>query len=410
MYLPHTPLQPAERFASSESQDEAGRYRAMLRQADGAIGALLSALDESGLAESTLVLVASDNGGTGKQLPSNLPCAGEKASYGEGGIRTPLIVRGPGVAAAGAITDQPVFYLDYVPTLAAVAGVSAPDDLPGRNFLSAEPVAPFLYWESHNSESAAWAILDQATGIKLHRYFVGEPQLSKVRIDSSDADLGLDSDSPVVDGLRREFRRWRFDQRRGPVREEMLVNLSGWQLPGNSFFQAPGFGGFTWIMGVQAPADAVAPEVLVDHPEFWTLIREQGQTRLEFLGQTLLLPPLTASQCVQVAITSHYSHNLYRPDTSWSALEVYFDGQRVAERSATRPAFPPDAYDNPITIGQNRHGLQRFQGLLGPVLILNERLRADNQSDPWLANGIADAPHSACSRGSPDIVLGAGAW
>ena len=410
MYLPHTPLQPAERFASSESQDEEGRYRAMLRQADATIGALLRALDESGLADSTLVLVASDNGGTGKQLASNLPFTGEKASYGEGGIRTPLIARGPGVAAPGASTDQPVFYLDYVPTLAAVAGASLPDDLPGRNFLSAEPIAPFLYWESHNSESSAWAILDQTTNIKLHRYFVGGPVLSKVSIESAAADLDLDSESSVVGELRREFRRWRHDQRRSPGREEVLADLSGRQLPGNSFFQAPGFGGFTWIMGVQASADADAPEVLVDHPEFWSLRREQGQTRLQFLGQTLLLPPLPVSQCVQVAITSHHSHNLYRPDTSWSALEVYFDGQQVAERAVARPALPPDAYDNPIAIGQDRHGVQRFKGMLGPVFILNERLRADNQSDPWLANGIADVPRSDCSHGSADIVLGAGAW
>ena len=404
MYLPHAPLQPAARYAADEASNDVGRYRGMLRQADWVIGELLQALDRAGLAESTLVLVASDNGGTGRQLASNAPFQGEKTSYGEGGIRTPLIVRGPTDLGAPGAVERPVSYLDYMPTLLAQAGAAVPEGLPGKNFLkrpdSADPEPPTLLWESHNSESAAWAVLEQSSGMKLHRYFIGAPVLNDLTKDPTGLTDSYRGGADDVTRLADVFRSWRHLQRQVDVPQSQPGDSLPRIIPGGSFLRAPGFGGFTWIMGVKAARMTDSQEVLVDHPGYWKLQRRNRGMQLDFLGARVDLPSLPIGRCVQLAITDHHAHNLYRPDTSWSSLEVYLDGELVAERRETQPSLPPDAYESDIYIGANAAHEQVFRGELGEVLLLNERLLAQDEADPWLANGIAGAPHSACAKDS----------
>ncbi len=74
------------------------KYAAMIEQMDSAIGRVLAALDRSGLAERTIVVFTSDNGGLSTaegQPTSNLPLRGGKGWPYEGGLRTPWIVRAP---------------------------------------------------------------------------------------------------------------------------------------------------------------------------------------------------------------------------------------------------------------------------------------------------------------------------
>ena len=101
-------------------------YAAMLEQLDTAIGRVLAALDRAGLAERTMVVFMSDNGGlsTSEGHPtSNLPLRGGKGWPYEGGIREPWIVRAPGLTKAGSICDTPVISTDFYPTLLELAGL-----------------------------------------------------------------------------------------------------------------------------------------------------------------------------------------------------------------------------------------------------------------------------------------------
>ncbi len=101
-------------------------YAGMIEAMDLAVGKVLTALDEHGLRENTLVVFTSDNGGlsTSEGWPtSNLPLRAGKGWMYEGGIREPLIVRWPGVTRPGSVISTPVSSPDFFPTFLEAAGV-----------------------------------------------------------------------------------------------------------------------------------------------------------------------------------------------------------------------------------------------------------------------------------------------
>lgn len=117
-------------------------YAAMVEKMDEGIGRVMSALESAGLAENTIVVFTSDNGGlsTSEGLPtSNLPLRGGKGWLYEGGIRVPFIVRAPGRQNAGLVTDTPAVGMDFVPTLATLSGIGDPG-LPVADGIDLTPV------------------------------------------------------------------------------------------------------------------------------------------------------------------------------------------------------------------------------------------------------------------------------
>ena len=120
-------------------------YGAMVETLDNAVGALLRALDENGLADNTIVVFFSDNGGidfvdvAGSPVTSNLPLRGSKATLYEGGTREPCIVRWPGKVKPGSKSDAVICSVDFYPTLLAMAGVEPKRRVPfdGKSFVPA---------------------------------------------------------------------------------------------------------------------------------------------------------------------------------------------------------------------------------------------------------------------------------
>ena len=98
-------------------------YAAMIESMDDAVGALLETLDRLKIADRTLIIFASDNGGNmynevdGTTPTSNAPLRGGKATMYEGGIRGPAIVVYPTIVKAGTRSDQVIQSSDYYPTL-----------------------------------------------------------------------------------------------------------------------------------------------------------------------------------------------------------------------------------------------------------------------------------------------------
>ena len=131
---PHSPFEVTEEYYNRfpDAEHELQRiYFGMIAALDDAVGRILDALDEAGIADNTLVVFLSDNGCAGyfPGLCSCEPLSGGKLTYYEGGVRVPYLLRWPAEVAAGATIDAPVSTLDILPTALAAAGAAAPADL-----------------------------------------------------------------------------------------------------------------------------------------------------------------------------------------------------------------------------------------------------------------------------------------
>lgn len=108
-------------------------YLAQLELMDRAIGRLLDRLDASGVADDTIVVYLTDNGGSQCNYGDNGALRGTKYTLWEGGIRVPFLMRWPGVAAAGTVVSEPVSALDLTATFTAAAGLAENPDDDGRD-------------------------------------------------------------------------------------------------------------------------------------------------------------------------------------------------------------------------------------------------------------------------------------
>lgn len=110
-------------------------YLAQLELMDREIGAMLDQLDELGLAEDTLVVYITDNGGSTCNFGDNTPLRGTKYTLWEGGIRIPMLWRWPGTIPAGEERENPVSTLDIMATFRSLSGSSEQAPMDGEDLL-----------------------------------------------------------------------------------------------------------------------------------------------------------------------------------------------------------------------------------------------------------------------------------
>jgi arylsulfatase A-like enzyme len=139
----------------------------MIEHMDRSIGRILSALDRLALSSDTLVMFASDNGGT--RSARNDPFSNIKGSTFEGGIRVPAIIRWPGVVPSGLVSDQVCATFDFTLAIANVAQVKASLEKPfeGIDIVAhvAEDREDFdrtLYWRKPRGDTL-WKGVRQGT-------------------------------------------------------------------------------------------------------------------------------------------------------------------------------------------------------------------------------------------------------
>jgi arylsulfatase A len=127
LYLPHNavhfPLYPGKDFQGKSNN---GIYGDWVEEVDWSVGQVLDTVRKLQLAEKTLVLFTSDNGGTPRAV--NAPLRGFKGSTWEGGMREPTIAWWPGKIPAGTETDEITGMMDVLPTLVKLAGATVPVD------------------------------------------------------------------------------------------------------------------------------------------------------------------------------------------------------------------------------------------------------------------------------------------
>ena len=128
-YAVHTPIQALEEVATKYRQDGKkdvnAKYAAMVESVDDCVGSVLQTLDELKLADDTVIIFTSDNGGLDRNgAPTeNAPLRSGKGYAYEGGIRVPFIVRWPGTVPAGKISHEPISSVDILPTVLEAAQV-----------------------------------------------------------------------------------------------------------------------------------------------------------------------------------------------------------------------------------------------------------------------------------------------
>jgi arylsulfatase A-like enzyme len=137
-YAVHIPLQARQALIEKYRRKNGGKdepdpvYAAMVETVDTALGALSATLQKAGVADNTIIILTSDNGGVGFQsrnlhrIADNGPLRAGKGFLYEGGIREPLIVHWPGVTTPGTVCDVPVTGMDFMPTILSMVNAGNP--------------------------------------------------------------------------------------------------------------------------------------------------------------------------------------------------------------------------------------------------------------------------------------------
>jgi arylsulfatase A-like enzyme len=215
-------------------------YAAMVHAMDEAVGTVLDALEELELADDTLVIFFSDNGGlsTSEGHPtSNLPLRAGKGWLYEGGIREPCAVRWPGRIEAGTHSDVPVVSTDFAPSVLAACGLPAreADFLDGENLLGLwtggeAPQREALYWHyphwGNQGASPGGAVREG--NFKWIEFFTGDESEARGELYDLSADIGerhdLAASRPeLARKLRARLANWRGEVgARMPTRNPLI--------------------------------------------------------------------------------------------------------------------------------------------------------------------------------------------
>ena len=195
-------------------------YAAMVEAMDLAVGKVLAKLDELGLADNTLVIFTSDNGGlsTSEGWPtSNLPLRGGKGWMYEGGIREPLIARWPAVIKPSRVIDTPVSSPDFFPTLLEAVGAKP---MPGQRVDGvslmplfkgdAIPERPLFWHYPHygNQGGAPAAAIRRGDWKLIHWYEEDRDELFRLSDDLGETNDLAAKEPQQVKRLREELEAW----------------------------------------------------------------------------------------------------------------------------------------------------------------------------------------------------------
>jgi len=200
-------------------------YAAMLEQMDTAIGRVLGALDRTGTAQRTIVIFTSDNGGlsTSEGHPtSNIPLRAGKGWMYEGGIRTPWLIRAPGLSLAGSVCDTPVVTMDLYPTILELTGLPLDRDQ-HRDGVSLVPLLkggdlnprPLFWHYPHygNQGGAPGAAMREGDWKLIEWYEDDSRELFNLREDMSETTNAAAKYPDKVQELASRLATWRADVR-----------------------------------------------------------------------------------------------------------------------------------------------------------------------------------------------------
>jgi arylsulfatase A-like enzyme len=208
-------------------------YAAMIYSVDESVGRIMATLDELKLADNTLVIFSSDNGGVGgyvrekigtaKDTTDNTPLRGGKGMLYEGGVRVPYIFRMPGTIQPGTTSDTPIVSVDLYPTFLELTGAKKPDGqvLDGVSILPALHGQPLerdaIYWHFPGYLGAAgdgWRTAPvgaiRSGDYKLLEFFEdGKLELYNVKTDVGQRDNLVEKEPALAKSMHEKLVAWR---------------------------------------------------------------------------------------------------------------------------------------------------------------------------------------------------------
>lgn len=148
-YAVHTPIQgdPSfeQKYIDKGLHPKEAKYASMIEGMDKSLGDIMDYLEVKGIADNTIILFMSDNGGLsalargGQAHTHNKPLSSGKGSVHEGGIREPMLVKWPGITKKNSLTDNKIIIEDFFPTILELAGISdykTIQEVDGQSFTS----------------------------------------------------------------------------------------------------------------------------------------------------------------------------------------------------------------------------------------------------------------------------------
>ena len=241
---PHIPLAAPAKGIAANAQSFHPTYAALVESLDVAVGRILKALDDQGLAQNTFVVFASDNGGLHvselKESPAthNGSTRAGKGFVYEGGIRTPLIIRFPGRLAVREIAE-PVVLGDICPTVCALAKVSPPATQDFRDLSpllfdskSITPIPRALYWhQPHymNQGGKPAGVIREGDWKLIEQYEDGSLELFNLAKDPSEKTDVAATEPARVATLRGKLEAWRRSVGAEPAKANPDFDRARWE-------------------------------------------------------------------------------------------------------------------------------------------------------------------------------------
>jgi arylsulfatase A-like enzyme len=241
---PHIPLAAPAQGIAANAQSFHPTYAALVESLDAAVGRVLKAIDDQGLAKNTVVIFASDNGGVHvselKETPPtyNAPWRAGKGFVYEGGLRSPLIIRYPGRLATREIA-APVVLGDLFPSLCGLAQAARPavqdfQDL-GPLLFDSQPASPaprVLTWhQPHymNQGGRPAGVIREGDWKLIEQYEDGSLELYNLAKDPGEQTDLAAAEPARVAALRGKLEAWRRSVGAAPTKANPDFDRSRWE-------------------------------------------------------------------------------------------------------------------------------------------------------------------------------------
>lgn len=228
LYLPYTvphsryEIPDTAPYSNEEWTEDEKVHAAMITRLDQDVGALLQSLKDLNIDEQTIVFFCSDNGAAERwegRFDSSGSLRGRKRDMYEGGIRTPMIARWPGVISPNQTSDLPWYFADVLPTLAELGKANSPQNIDGISVVPTLLGKPqdlsgrSMYWEffergfQQAARKGKWKAIRPAIGEPLEIYDLKQDLSEKQNIASKHPKVVAEMES-ILSSARTPSKNW----------------------------------------------------------------------------------------------------------------------------------------------------------------------------------------------------------